>query len=153
MHGHLFSLGCVLYHAATGQAPFRAATVMATLLAVAHEQPADPRSLAPVPLPLVNLIMRMMAKDPADRPQSASEVLEAVKTLDQPKAAVLQEPAKRNRPRPEPPVVPHSPTQLEIPVVASASKSRVPAIPEKRSPARLFLLVGLASVVLVAGAQ
>lgn len=99
----LFSLGCVLYHAATGRAPFRAATVLDTLLAVAQETPPDPRSLAPVPAKLAELINRLMAKNPVDRPASAADVL---KLLEMPKAP---DPPTVVVPPPPPPAKPREP--------------------------------------------
>jgi serine/threonine protein kinase len=71
----LFSLGCVLYHMCTGKAPFGRADVTKTLVALERSTPASPRSLgASVPVTLERLILRLLAKNPADRPQSAQEV-------------------------------------------------------------------------------
>jgi WD40 repeat protein len=71
----LFSLGSVLYAMCTGSPPFRAATTMGVLRCVS-EKPASPvRSInADVPAWLAELIDRLMAKDPAERFQSAAEV-------------------------------------------------------------------------------
>jgi hypothetical protein len=71
----LFSLGCVLYRCSTGELPFRGTDNISTLMAVAMEQPRPPRALnAEVPPALSNLIMRLLAKNPADRPASARDV-------------------------------------------------------------------------------
>jgi hypothetical protein len=71
----LFSLGSVLYALCTGQPPFRGSTAMAVLLQVSHQDPTPIRALnADVPLWLEALITRLLAKDPADRFQSAAEV-------------------------------------------------------------------------------
>jgi hypothetical protein len=71
----LFSLGCVLYAACAGHSPFRAATPLEALRRVTDQQPRPLRSLNPaVPVWLEALIMRLLAKDPAARYQSAAEV-------------------------------------------------------------------------------
>jgi hypothetical protein len=71
----LFSLGSVLYAMATGVPPFRGSTTMAVLRHVCEQTPTPVRSLNPnVPEWLEAVIARLMAKDPADRFQSAAEV-------------------------------------------------------------------------------
>jgi sugar lactone lactonase YvrE len=71
----LFSLGGVLYAMCTGRPPFRGSTALAVLRRVNDEAAAPVRSLNPaVPAWLEGLIARLMAKDAAQRPQSAAEV-------------------------------------------------------------------------------
>jgi WD40 repeat protein/serine/threonine protein kinase len=84
----LFSLGCVLYRMATGQAPFQGATTLAVLAALAMEQPPDLRTLNPeVPAELAELIGRLLAKRPPDRPATAQEVATALVGLESSLAA------------------------------------------------------------------
>ena len=72
----LFSLGCVLYRMATGQAPFKGADLMSTLLAVTTERPPAPRKLNPeVPAELSELILKLLAKERGARPPSAAAPL------------------------------------------------------------------------------
>jgi serine/threonine protein kinase len=79
----LFSLGCVLYRACTGQPPFRGADVISTLMAVAEHTPPPPHQLNPqVPAGLAALIMQLLAKDPAARPSSARVVVQKVQELE-----------------------------------------------------------------------
>ncbi len=71
----LYALGVILYEAATGRPPFTAGTPMALMYMQAHEAPAPPRTLAPdLPRWLEALILRLLSKDPAARPQRADEV-------------------------------------------------------------------------------
>ena len=79
----LFSLGCVLYRLCTGQLPFHQANAIAVLVAVANDQPPSPPQLNPeVPQPLSDLVMHLLAKDPADRPLSADMVVDALAALE-----------------------------------------------------------------------
>jgi hypothetical protein len=78
----LFSLGCVLYRLCTGAVPFRGADALATLRAVERDDPRPPRALnAAVPRPLSDLVLRLLAKRPEDRPASAQEVMAALEKI------------------------------------------------------------------------
>ena len=79
----LFSLGGVLYRMATGQRPFPAENTADLLMAVAWSDPIPPRQLDPEISPVLeDLILRLLAKDPAARPQSADFVVEAIHDLE-----------------------------------------------------------------------
>jgi serine/threonine protein kinase len=78
----LFSLGSVLYKAATGRPAFAAPTMSAILAAVGEKEPVPARTVNPtVPVGLADLIERLHRKDPADRPASAAEVVEELRGL------------------------------------------------------------------------
>lgn len=71
----LFGLGAVLYRCLTGVAAFQGKTVTSILRAVVDQHPLPPHVVNPnVPELLSKLVMRMLAKNPADRPSSALEV-------------------------------------------------------------------------------
>jgi serine/threonine protein kinase len=78
----LFSLGCVLYRACIGVVPFAGADLLTTLQAAERNQPLSPRQLnARIPEALSDLIMKLLAKRPADRPASASVVAETLERI------------------------------------------------------------------------
>ena len=78
----LFSLGGMLSRMSTGTLPFKGTDPMSILLAVTSDQPEPPRKLNPaVPAALSDLIMRLLAKDPKDRPASARAVVEAIEVI------------------------------------------------------------------------
>src|SRR5262245_24827148 len=78
----LFSLGCVIYTMLSGQVAFTGATTMAILLALATKTPSPLVELNPaVPKELSDLVARMMAKEPKNRPGSAIEVIEQLEAI------------------------------------------------------------------------
>jgi serine/threonine protein kinase len=78
----LYSVGVVLYQLLTGQAPFEAITPSAVLQMHIHVPPPPPRSLnQELPPEVEALLLRALAKDPADRYQSADEMAEAVEQV------------------------------------------------------------------------
>jgi serine/threonine protein kinase len=75
----LYAFGVTLFQLATGSLPFSDGDVA---YRHAHEPAPDPREIdATVPAELAALILRMMAKSPAERPANAAEVGEALRSL------------------------------------------------------------------------
>jgi serine/threonine-protein kinase len=71
----LYSLGIVLYEASTGRRLFKRDTVEATILAASQAQVAPPSEVAPgFPPGLERIILRLLAKNPEARYQSAREL-------------------------------------------------------------------------------
>jgi hypothetical protein len=71
----LFSLGAVLYRLATGHQPFAGTSTLAVLTALAIERPTPPYELNPaIPRAFSDLIIRLLAKKPTERPASAEAV-------------------------------------------------------------------------------
>jgi serine/threonine-protein kinase len=116
----LFSLGGVLYAMCTGYAPFRASSSMAVLKKVCDENPRPIHELNPeIPEWLTAIVAKLMAKEPGERFESASEVA----TLLGQHLAHLQQPA----------VFPQPP-ELAQPTQPASRQTR-------RSPALAALLV------------
>jgi serine/threonine-protein kinase len=72
----IYSLGCVAYYLLTGAPVFSHRVAVATALAHVQEDPVPPseRSEQDIPPALEALILQCLAKDPAARPASASEL-------------------------------------------------------------------------------
>jgi serine/threonine protein kinase len=79
----LFSLGCVLYRMCTGEMPFKGHDTLSIIMAVALHPPAPPLDLNPeVPTALSDLVMRLLAKNPDERPDSALAVVQALQDIE-----------------------------------------------------------------------
>ncbi len=75
----LYSLGAVLYHVLTGRPPVEARDPAQFLLAILNQSPQSPHRLrGDIPAWLTRLTMRLMARQPEDRPASAAEVARLV---------------------------------------------------------------------------
>ncbi|MBN1419379.1 MAG: serine/threonine protein kinase [Planctomycetes bacterium] len=75
----LYALGIVGYRALTNRLPFEGDSMPEVLHRQESCRPAPPSKLRQgIPLPLETLILRLLEKDPADRPGSADEVCAAL---------------------------------------------------------------------------
>ncbi len=75
----IYALGCVSYELLAGHPPFHGQAPQRLLAAHLTEKPASLGELRPdAPAGLTALVMRCLEKDPVLRPQSATEVLEAL---------------------------------------------------------------------------
>ena len=79
----LYSLGAMLYEMVTGRPPFVGDTLEAVIGQHINTSPVAPTWHNPsCPRPLEALIVRLLAKDPSGRPQSAADVLTALEGID-----------------------------------------------------------------------
>ena len=80
----IYATGCVAYWLLTGQFVFTAETPMGLLLKHAQTPPppVSTRTSLPIPRPLDDLLLSCLAKEPADRPQSARELSLRLADLD-----------------------------------------------------------------------
>jgi serine/threonine protein kinase len=132
----LFCLGSVLYRLATGELPFQGNSIIAILRAIRERQPTPPRNLRPeLPEGLEQLLSRLLAKSPADRPASAAEVSRQLRALRAELAPAAGTPTPKPAPAPPPASAPPaetpaSPTTFSLPLeVESAGGETVATSP------------------------
>jgi len=81
----IFSLGCVLYEAACGCAPFRGPSILAILHEIAVANPPAPSAIRPeLPQEFDLVVERALAKDRAGRYHDAEELAQILEALGQP---------------------------------------------------------------------
>ncbi|MBE7157529.1 MAG: protein kinase [Rhodospirillales bacterium] len=95
----IYSLGCTLWFALCGQAPFAGRTLEEVRIAqIAAPLPLAQLAAAGVPESVTGLLGSMLAADPRDRPQSAHELLRRLRRCQENGApARSSEPAKRRQ--------------------------------------------------------
>ncbi len=81
----IYALGCVGYWLLTGQAVFTADEQLDVLVAQIEHTPSPPSSVAQcdIPAPLEALLLRCLAKDAEDRPQSAGWLAEELRKIEE----------------------------------------------------------------------
>ncbi|HEX6316287.1 MAG TPA: serine/threonine-protein kinase [Gemmatimonadaceae bacterium] len=81
----IYAFGVVAYELLAGRTPFHGRSPQATLAAHVTETPEPVERLRPSAPPLLAaLVMQCLAKSPADRPQSAQELVHAIDALTTP---------------------------------------------------------------------
>jgi serine/threonine-protein kinase len=80
----LYALGCVAYWLVTGHNVFTGETPVATILEHVRAEPVPPSQRAELEIPadFEQVILSCLAKDPADRPQTAAEFRARLAALD-----------------------------------------------------------------------
>jgi tRNA A-37 threonylcarbamoyl transferase component Bud32 len=77
----VYSLACVLFEMLTGRRPFPSREPVALMHAHLHELPVPPSSLVPsLPVALDAVVLRGLAKDPAQRWQTAGQLAAAARS-------------------------------------------------------------------------
>ena len=78
----LYSLGVVMYEMLTGGPPFAANGSVSVAMKHANETPARPKSRNPeIPDAMDKLVVRLLSKDPDDRPPSAAALADELRSL------------------------------------------------------------------------
>jgi serine/threonine-protein kinase len=78
----LYAAGVVLYECLTGRTPFEAPSVMVLVKKLLTEAPPSPAEFNPeVPPALAALVLRLLAKEPDDRIQTARELEQQLESL------------------------------------------------------------------------
>lgn len=138
----VYSLGCLLYAALTGSAPFRRPTVAATILAHIGDRPPKPSDTQGVPRAFDRVIAKALAKRPNDRYPSAGEL----------GAAALGAAQKRTRRQPPPKPAAKTngpaPTRVLNPAPPTGATARLRFYADRRR-ARIFVATAAALVVVI----
>jgi serine/threonine protein kinase len=117
----IYSLGCMMFEMVVGQPPFVAEAPGDILMAHILQNAPSIRSFrADVPAEIDALVARMLAKDPAMRPQSMAEVVAIVETLLGVRKADLATMLRKPAGFPEP--VGQAATQI-LPIAEAPSRS------------------------------
>ncbi|MCB9742136.1 MAG: protein kinase [Alphaproteobacteria bacterium] len=95
----IYSLGALFYRLLTGKRIFEAPTPRELARMHLEKAPIPPRALVPaLPEEVVELVLRMVAKDPSERPATAQEVADAIRgrapTVDSREAVVISKPKR-----------------------------------------------------------
>jgi eukaryotic-like serine/threonine-protein kinase len=78
----IYSLGCAMFFMLSGRPPFPEGTVLQKLLQHQGDKPPDIREVRPeLPDEVSRVLGKMMAKDPGDRYQTATELVEELQLL------------------------------------------------------------------------
>ncbi len=95
----IYSLGCTLYFLLTGQPPFPTGTSVEKVLAHLRQRPRPLRELRPdLPVGLVRVVERMMAREPAQRYQTPAEVVAALTPFVTPVPVIVRSGPRRRWP-------------------------------------------------------
>jgi serine/threonine protein kinase len=134
-----YALGVIAYELLTGRSPFPREDRAAVMYAHLHDVPAPPSEVRPELGPAVDAVMeRALAKDPAERPATAVQLVDELRRAVESVAARGGTPAAETTP-PAPPTV-----SGEAPSVTSAP-------PQKRRPSRRVLVLGGGGAVAAIG--
>jgi len=78
----LYSLGVIIYELLTGAPPFVMDNLSALVDAHRRKAPIPPRGVNPnIPLPVENMVLKLLAKSPQDRYKSAGELLNNIRSF------------------------------------------------------------------------
>lgn len=149
----LYSLGCTLYYLLAGRVPFPADTVTEKLYKQWLEEPDPIERLRPeVPAGLAVVIRRLMAKQPADRVQSAAALAASLlpDALQRPPQAIWVNDPATPLDQPAVPAIPLTASTVSLPS-ATVPGARIPPAVEliRRRPWPLFAAVGGSLVLLL----
>jgi serine/threonine-protein kinase len=156
----LYSLGVSLYEMVTGQRPFKADSDYSLMTAQLQERPKPPSELRPdLPGQLNGIILHSMAKEPAERFQSANEFRQALDML----SATMPAPVVASQSMPS--AVPigatavmagaagMTPPAMDVPMAMPTQTAPVPSVmelsPKPGSGRGLYMTLGALTVLAV----
>lgn len=162
----IYSLGIILYEMVMGRVPYDADTPYAIIMKHINEPLPMPRALNPqLPEAVERVILKALSKNPEDRYPTAGEMAKALReavgigteqTLTaMPILTVAPAPRAQEPPSPEPVLSPagaEQPGAMAPTVVGAAPRAAPGAVPSGRGVLRVFLIAGVALIVLAAAA-
>ncbi len=78
----LYAVGVVLYECLTGRLPFEASSAVALIAKLLREEPPPPTALNPeIPPAVAALVLRLLEKEPDQRPANAEELVQLLSRL------------------------------------------------------------------------
>src|ERR1019366_2463360 len=88
----IYALGLIFYEMLTGDVPFSADTTLQLMYKRANEVPPAPKTIIPeIPDWLNNVVMKCLERDPANRYQSAREILDDIDAQRKPPVSPVDE--------------------------------------------------------------
>jgi eukaryotic-like serine/threonine-protein kinase len=134
----LFALGCVLYRCLTGKPAFDGPDVMSVLAKlVLHAAPRPGADVPGLPPAVDELVARLLAKEPDERPASAALVRDEVERLLAVLAAapfLSQVPPALRGPGDDAPVSANATTELSTPGIGAATRRESPGAGDREVP-------------------
>jgi eukaryotic-like serine/threonine-protein kinase len=145
----IYSLGVICFEILTGKLPFSGDSATAVLLAHVLQSPPPMSERDPeLPSDLDEPVMRMLAKDPAARPETAAAAIDALE-LAASRAGLALGADLRSLPRPTAP--PEEPTGIERDATVAQSGTRTGSASQSAGPRPTrWLWVGLGPLVILA---
>jgi serine/threonine-protein kinase len=134
----LFSLGVILYSMATGEQPFPGETMTAVSYKVVYTEPIPPSKLNPaIPAGLESVILRCLAKSPADRYQNGEELAQDLATLRvNPNASVMRTAASAAPAADPNATLAAAPSSISYPPAQASAAAQTPAVAPAKKPSK-----------------
>ena len=137
----IYALGVVLFEMLTGEPPYDADSIARVMgqhvtepIPVLAERCPDSR----FPASLERLLNRLMAKDRADRPETAAEVIDAIDAIDPDRDVVIDRPNRRDE----------ATMSVEAVAPGSGPRPRRPNFWTRLSAKERFLVIGISAFFL-----